>query len=250
MKFLLPLISKLSFAILLVIVSFNNINAQKKYKQSSQEVIELINQSQKHYSTDDKLINGCVYPLPNSKRKGNPYLENKWTDATIFIGNNSYSNQLIKYDLDIGDIILKAEMGEDFPRLVNLNKFQVDSLSIGNTLFVNSRILNLDDKDLVYFEQIYKGENSLYKKYKKIFINEYNNITPYGKYSSVKSDLFLIKNGKLNSVKRKSSFLKQFSPEKQKEIKLFIKVNKIKYSKASKQELKQLMILCNKISSI
>ncbi len=92
MKILLPQISKLVFIILFVITSFNNLGAQENYKQSSLEVIKLINDSQNFYSANDELINGFVYPLPNSKINGNPYLIDQWSEATLFIKNKKYTN--------------------------------------------------------------------------------------------------------------------------------------------------------------
>ncbi|NOQ24114.1 MAG: hypothetical protein GQ564_02030 [Bacteroidales bacterium] len=249
MKILLRLISKLVFVILFVIAFFNNLNAQEKYKQSSLEVIKLINESQNVYSANDELINGCVYPLPNSRRQGDPYLKDQWTEASIYIKNNKYTKLFIKFDLVLGDVILKAELNDGVIKLVNLNKFQVDSFLIGNTLFVNSNNLSIDKKKITYLEQIYKGRYSLYKEYKKIFIKEYNNITPYGKYSSLKTDLYFIENDTPVNVDRKSSFLKNFGTERQNEIKSFMKKNKIKYSKASNQELIKLMIFCTNTSA-
>ena len=164
------------------------------------------------------------------------------------MNNKKYDNLFIKYDLVIGDVILKAEFKDGVPKLVNLNKFQVDSFLVGNSLFINSRFI-LEEEKHTYVEQIYKGKYSLYKKYKKIFIKEYNNITPYGKYSSLKTDIFLIKNDVMQNVNRKSSFLKNFGKEKQNEIKSFMKKNEINYAKASQQELKELMIFCTKTSS-
>ncbi len=223
--------------------------AQEKNYSSSQEVIKLYNKSQMFYSSNDEIINGCVYPLPNSRIKGNPYLEDQWTEALLFVNNKKYTNLFIKYDLIIDDVILKADMGDGTKKFVNLNKFQVDSFIINNSCFINSRFSPLKDMKRNYYEKIYKGKYSLLKVYKKVFIKKYSNITPYGSYSAVKSYIYLCHNEQIRNVNRKSSFYKCFEEEKRSEIKSFIKKNNIKYRKATKIQLIELMNYCSNLTS-
>lgn len=249
MKIFLLFKSKLSITILIFFISSITLCAQEGYKNSPPEVVKLFNISQSYYSINDEIINGCVYPLPNSKINGNPYLNDQWTEATIFVNNKKYTNLLIKYDLTIDDVVLKAEIENGIQKLVNLNKFQIDSFIIGNSLFVNSRIFFPEEKKHAYFEQIYRGKYSLFKKYEKVFIKQYNNVTPFGKYSNLKTNIYLLDNKKLNNVNRRSLFIKCFEKEKQNDIKYFMKKNNIIYRKASQQQLKELMNYCSKLIS-
>jgi hypothetical protein len=208
----------------------------------------LINDSQNSYSLDDEIINGFVYPVPNSKIQGNPYIIDQWADATVFVNNNAYANLLIKYDLIIDRVVLKADIENGFQRLVELNYFRVDSFLVGNSLFVNSQCILNDENIQTYYEQIYKGKYSLYKDYKKVFIKDYN-ITPYGKYSDLSFKVLLFNKNKLININNSSAFIKCFEREKQNEIKSYLKKNNIKFKDASPKELKQLMEFCTTIIS-
>ena len=250
MKIFISFQRKLSTTILIFFVSFITICAQKGYKNSPPEVINLFNKSQSYYSINDEIINGCVYPLPDSRIKGYPYLDDQWTEAILFVNNKKYTNLLIKYDLTIDDIILKTEIENGIQKLVNLNKFQIDSFLVGNSLFINSRIFPHEEKTHTYYEQIYRGKYSLFKKYEKVFIKKYNIITPYGNYSNLRTDIYLFDNKKLNIVNRKSLFIKCFENEKHNEIKYFMKKNNIKYRKASQIQLKGLMNYCSKLITL
>lgn len=232
---------------LITLLSFKS-QSQDTYKQSPAEVIQLIKQAEKIYSVNDELINGAVYPIPNPRVKGHPYLKDNWLPTVIYINSSTYDNLLVKYDLTIDNIILKTEIEEGIEQLINLNKYQVDSFKLADSKFINSIILNHSNESPTYYEELGKGTYSFYIKYEKVFIKEYNNLTPYGKYSSTREDLFLFYNNQLHSVDRKSAFLDHFSSKKQAEIKSFMKTNNISYRKATKQELKKLIRFCNSLT--
>lgn len=239
---------KLWFLVTLAALWSFNTQSQNVYKASPPEVLELIAQAEKIHSADDELINGAVYPLPNPRIKGDPYLKDVWTPSVLYINNSSYDQLLIKYDLTIDNIILKIEIEKGVEQLVNVNKFQVDSFKLGNSKFVNSMTIDKDTESPTYYEELGKGNYVLFIKYEKIFIKEYNNITPYGKYSSVREDLFLFYNNQMHSIDRKSAFLDHFSAERQAKIKSFMKSNNINYRKASKQELVKLIEFSNALT--
>ncbi len=249
MKNLKLIPNKFKISILIFILFPISLIAQEEFRDSPPEIIKLFNESQSYYSLDDEIINGCVYPLPDSRINGHPYLNDQWTEAIFFVNNKKYTNLLIKYDLTIDDIILKAEIENGIQKLINLNKFQIDSFIIGNSFFVNSRIFFPEEKKHTYYEQVYRGKYSLFKKYEKVFIKQYNDITPYGKYSIIRTNLYLYNNVELINVDRRSLFIKCFEKEKQSEIKSFMKKYNIIYKKASQQQLKELMNYCSKLIS-
>ncbi|MFC2152984.1 hypothetical protein ACFLSE_10705 [Bacteroidota bacterium] len=243
------LLKKHALVALICLISSTILTAQEKYNSSPSEIKELLALTKAYYSFNDEIINGCVYPLPNSRIEGHPYLNDQWTLATIYINNKKFENQIIKFDLTINDIILKAELENGIEKLVNLNKFQVDSFIIGTSLFINSMILNSEENNTTYYEQIYKGKYSLYKKYDKIFIKEYNTITPYGKFSNLRTDMLLFANNEIHNADRKTSFLASFEKSMQKEIKSYMNKNSINYKKATDQQLKQLMNYCSALTT-
>lgn len=241
MKNFIYFLRKAFTCLILFLISQSNIVGQELYKSSPAEVLDMVNKANNYYSINDELINGCVYPLPNSRIKNHPYLIDQWVETTIFINAKAYANLVTKYDLIIDDLILKVKLEDNIEKLVNLNKFQVDSFYVSNSVFLNSNTFLTNYKEVGYFEKIYKDNYALLKKYKKVFIKEYNNITPYGKYSNSRIDIFLFDGIQLHSANNKKSFLKCFDKEVQNEIKLFMKKNKINYNKATNQQLNELM---------
>jgi len=216
-------------------------NAQNKYPESSMDIIHLIDSSENFYSTNDELVNGSKYFLPNSKIHGHPYLKNEWNSTTIFINNTSYKNLSTKYDLTTNDLILKIKTTDSIEQLINLNRFQIDSFRLGESLFINSMHLIHKRNNPIYYELIFKGKFALLIKYDKVFKKSYNNITPHGKFSSIRKDIYFLNNNQLINVNRNSKFIKCFNHDIKDKIKSFMKDNNINYRKASKDELYQLM---------
>ena len=234
---------KLLLIIFIVVSNFKIIIAQNK--NTSEEIASFVKEIQRYYSPDDELINGSVYLLPDSKIKGNPYLYDEWEKADIFIHNKLYSGILMKYDLVSDNVILKVDVENGLKRLVSINRFQVDSFKVGNSFFINSRIIFSDSSDFAYYEKINNGKIMLLKRYDKVLLKKYSDITPYGNYSNVRVNTYLFDHNHLYNVNTKHMFLKYFKKENRTKIKSFIKEHKIKYKNASQQKLKELMDYCS-----
>jgi len=228
----------------LLTLSFNVIS-QNSDKNISPDIFEIIAQVNNVYGVNDELVNGIVYPIPDSKIKGNPFLLDAWAPTALYINNNTFHNFYVNYDLIIDNIVLKIELANGIERLIDLNKFQIDSFRLANGFFINSLVLNKDKPSPTFLERIYKGDYSLYMKYEKVFIRKYNNTSPFGKYSSVRKDIYLFYNNELYNVTRKSTFLSHFEKSKQSDIKKFMKRNHIRYRKALKSDLMELMKYCD-----
>ncbi len=241
--------NKFKILLLILILKCIHVSAQEAYKSLSNELISIIDSSLEYYGLDDQIINGFVYPVPDSRIKGNPYKIDQWREACLFINKTKYVNRYIKYDITRDDIILKAKVDNGVERLIEMNKFQVDSFFVDNSLFINSRHL-LDNPTNLFLEQVFQGKISLYKHYSKVFIREYSELAPYGRYSDLRTNIFLFDGDQLIKVNKKTSFLRFFEIEQQKEIKSFIRKNKIKLKNASNKEIISLMEFCIKISSI
>ncbi|MGE0088021.1 MAG: hypothetical protein AB7S50_00940 [Bacteroidales bacterium] len=227
------------------------LSAQTQNTQSKNAVGELVKISNYYYGIDDELINGCVYQMPDYRIMGSPYLFNElWSDGIIFINGKKYDGLLLKYDV-LNEIIVLNTQINDYNRLLSINKSQIDSFYIENRLFVNSKLLFQNQEDQSFYEQITNHDFRLLIKYKKVFLKTYNNLSPYGRFSSIKKDISLYNNGTLQNANNLNSFIKGFEDKiDKKKVKNYLKQNGFNYSKASSNEFKEIITYCNTIISI
>jgi hypothetical protein len=236
--------------ILFVLITISTfLPAQQKQENTVKAIQNILHNSSEYYGEDDNLVNGCVYALPDSRIKGSPYLnEENWSEGAVYINGKCYKNLLLKYDLLIDALVLNIKINDNNNRLINLNKSQVDSFLIGNRLFVNSRIILTSTETQTFYEQINSNDYRLLIKHKKVFLKTYNDITPYGRYSAIRSDRYILHNGLLANANSTGSFLSGFGNIDKKKVKNYMKQNGINYSNALSDELKVLMYYCNEIT--
>jgi len=240
---------KLKIIIFLILFSF------KAYAQFNMEVrddgyMKLYNHIQNFYGLDDEIVNGYQYIFPSKKINGNPFLKDeKWNKATIFINSKSFSDYKIKYDLVNNIIIINVISDKGYDRIIGLNKFNVDSFSLDSLTFVNSKVLLPKETMSIFYQKIYKGKISLYRKYNKRFINLYDEMSPNGKFSTLKNNLFLLKNNEIHNINNIYTFLHLFDKIYRKEIKLFINNHNLKLKTASDNQLNILIGFCNTLIS-
>jgi len=216
-------------------------NADNRQNQSLLDSINTI------YGSDDLLINGRRYEPLHVQASGNPYLfENDWRRGTLYIKGRIFNNVHCKYNIEKDKVVINTILHSGVPVQLIINNEYLDSFIIENHSFINVAVLKTDKETAGYYEQIFNGDFKFLKKHNKTFLNKYNDLEPYGSYSKIRTEYYLYYNSRLFKVFSKKSFLKYFKPYK-KEIKKFIRKNRIKYKKASNQDLNKLMIFCNKL---
>ncbi len=219
-----------------------NLRAQTRVANSLSEIEKLYVLSEQKYPLNDEFMNGCIYPLPNFRILGDPYFNgNEWISATLFINGKAYPEISLKYDIIIDELIIKSKQEDKLERLIAINKSQVDSFQIDSHFFVNSKNLFPGEKENTYYQRVYKGKYSAYKKYQKSFIDMYSNSAPAGKFSSQKSSTFLFNGETLTGIRNTKSFLDCFEKTSHAELKRFIKSNDISFKNISDSELAELM---------
>ncbi len=90
---------------------------------------------------------------------------------------------------------------------------------------------------------IYSGNDLFLKKYKKTYINFYNELNPFGEFSSQVSTNYIYHENKLIKANSKKMFLSHYEHQK-KEIRKFMRKNGINYKRANNESLKKLMQFC------
>ncbi len=210
----------------------------------SNSIISLIDSTQKIYGSNDLLINGKVYYQPNRMASGTPFLFSpKFERGTIFTRGQSFEVAGLNYNIVDHELILLNITADGAKLHIKLSNILIDSFLLNNYLFVNLKELNISS-NYPYMLATNKGLYYFLIGYDKEFVNRYSENDPYGKFSGTKKTLFLVYDSALVRINSKKTFLEYF-PTIKKEISTFLKKHKIKLSKASPEQLKQLMEFCN-----
>ncbi|MCF8304128.1 MAG: hypothetical protein K9I94_12690 [Bacteroidales bacterium] len=232
---------------------------------------KLKRQTEIYYGTSDKLVNGYIY-LPIDRRiDGHPYyvppaktmeklygrrmknpkdkqLTNVWRSGSVTIHGEKFANQKLKYNIEVDDLILKAQLSGGAQKLIRINSARVDSFRIAGHLFVHSRNYFPTDSIRTYFELVYTGENTFLSRYSKEFIKQFNDLSPRGKYGGLETWHYLLTADGAKKVDRRSKFLNNFDDHRRK-IRRFLRRNDIRYRKATPSELNKLMNYINQLTT-
>ncbi|MBI9033665.1 MAG: hypothetical protein JEZ03_04240 [Bacteroidales bacterium] len=242
---------RLRVAILIFILSITSgINSPLFSQIQSEGIMQKENyydSIEQKYGLDDMLINGEIYFPRHPMANGHAYMNHQnWQKGYIKIGPGLYDNLELKYDIETDQLILNSKTTNKGSIKIILNESLVDEFQLGSHHFINSRLLNITDAKSNYYELIYKGEFTFIKNHKIVFQNIYNNFNPYGKYSEPTASLYITENNQFSKISSKKAFLNYFKPHK-KELRKFLRKNKIKYKKATNYQFIRLLKYCDSI---
>ncbi len=232
------MIIKLWPVLLLCIIIF------PKKEATSQTISQknvLLKETQIHYGSDPKLVNGSIYEPEHQIINGHPWFySDLWLPATIIIGSVQYQNQEVKYDILSDLMVLNAQMDTKRKTPIILNNSITDSLQTAVVLFINRRNLPPGPVEKQFVAMPYHGKDTIVIEYAKQYIATYYNKPPFGKYTSTQRKVYLIRQGKYIDISRKRDILNAFN-EKKKEVRKFIRNNGIRFSTNGIQEYKAIM---------
>jgi len=199
------------------------------------------------YGVSNKLVNGEVY-LDNSKLiAGHPFLDAPyWNTGKLHISGTTFDSVLLKYDIQIDEVILKTRINDSTFTKVVLNKSLVDSFSVHNKFFAHSRHLPFEAEEDRYCEVIHHEKMVALKTYKKEFIRKYTNSAPHGSFSSANTHKYIIINGHTHKTDRRRAFLRLF-PDHRKSLRKFCRNHDINFRKANTNQLQKLFNYCEKL---
>lgn len=201
------------------------------------------------YGTDNVVVNGRKYQPAHYNAKGDPYfLSDEWMEGSLMINGREFEKQELLYNIDIEKVILKTTINNSSKVYLVLNSEFIESFFLGPRLFVNASKLNLRKEFPGFVEQVYSGRFMVMTRYQKSFVSSYSKSAPNGFYSSTTSMNYIMQDGQLTKVPTKKSLFTYFSTQK-KEIKNFMRKNKIKYKQADSSQLNKLFEYCDEISS-
>ena len=242
----LSVLTKLSSVFLISLFVINtDASAQDKSGTDNQDDISILESTEQIYGSDDLLVNGRIYYQQYPLAEGHPYFDTEeWINGSIFIKGRSFLGYEIKYDLEMDEIVLNTRDKRGAFVDIMLNHQVIDSLYFGNRFFINTAQFLTGKPVSNFFEVVFNGIPVLLVHHKKEFLTEYNERYPHGRYRDPPQRLFLYTGNDLVDISKKKAFLNYYEPYK-KEIKKFMKRNRIIYKKADNQELFRLMEFCS-----
>jgi hypothetical protein len=237
-----PFSKYLFYLSLILIIQLNGIKegqSQEDYYQRS----TILKASEEIYGIDDRLASGTYYLPKHPSAKGHPYfLSQDWQPATLYIKGNVFSSIPLKYNMEDDRLIIKLI----YPKLVAkkiliTNRF-VDSLMIGNHILHNTQNLNTTN-EIGIAERIQNGKRPVYLKQKKQFLEDFSGKNDFGIYPKPKVQAYVLQAGTFHSIKSKKDFLAYYSHTK--ELRSYMRKNRIRFKNANAQKLRSLFRFAN-----
>jgi len=221
-------------------------------QENTLDKTEILAISDNIYGPDDRLINGKYYKPKHYLAEGHPYyLSENWLNGNLFIKGIEYNNIPIKYNIEDDILIINYIFKNRLSKNILLHNSFVDSVKINSpiknikTTFHNTRNFSTENS-IGYAELVYKGNLSAYFKHTREFIDEINYYNKYGKYLNPKKKLFLFNGIDFQSITTKKDLVTYF-PTHKKEIKLFLRKNKIRFSKITAEQIVNLIHFCEQL---
>lgn len=227
----LSIVKHLQFIIFIFLFCFSNvIFAQVNTNPPPIEQLKLFTED--IYGIDDVLANGKIYRQLHSGTNSHPfYNEDSWQVGSILINGKYFENVLLKYDLELDQVIIRNMLPSGTFTHILLSEKQVDEFTIGTHHFIKATKLSDDESMDGYVELVHKQEPYFFIKYKKTY-NPTSNKVFYEK----KPLCFLCVNGHLKRVSNRKAFIGFFSPY-EKEIRQYFNIHNIDYNNATISEL-------------
>jgi hypothetical protein len=227
------------FFIALLILSYTGMAQPKAILQ------QLKDTTNKVYGSSDLLNLGELYVAEHVFANGHPYfITNDYTLASVTIHNNTFEKIKARYNIERDQLIIRVNVDSGVYVPMVTKEDWIHSFKINEHYFVSINELQPSTEVKGYCEEVYKGKKMFFIKYKKKFIDNYTDLSPEGFFSVVKISKYVYDNKTFIPVNSRREFLELFSIHK-KEIKKFMRKNKIRYAHASSAQLSALMHYCD-----
>lgn len=191
---------------------------------------------------DYNLMNGRLSDLPYSS-DSHPYFNTEsYRSGSLLLNGEAYNSVLINYDIYDQQVILQVPGWiSGLNNKVVLNRELIDCFTIDGRTF---RLMSFPETGSSFFQVMSSGEISFYLLWTKKLYRSSSSINARLKYLKQSRRIYLQKDDQLFHVKNKSSFISIFDEAYQKEIKGFLRREKIRFRNASDEKLGDLMNFC------
>jgi len=194
------------------------------------------------YGPDYNLINGIKYFYLYSDIEGHPFLgENRFYTGSLVIADREYRDVYLKYDLYNQNMILQYNPFSGGIDQILLKNEDIHEFKIDGKLF---RKYSFPETGTRFYQVVTSGKIYCLYYWEKIL--NYSTLSSYY-FTPQKKVSYIVKNGKPYRFKNKRQFRKLFPVQHQKEIKQFIRKNKIRLKNESDDSMRRLFVFCNQL---
>ncbi len=191
------------------------------------------------HGPDQELINGIQYYNPHYRVTGHPYLMGEEAfPGSLYLSGKTYEGLQLHYDIYDQHLVLDYRTKFGGINKIILSPIRIESFSLDGFGF---RKLNLDKNGPLYYQVIRAGELTCYVHWRKGLIPNRMDLRSLGDFTLPIRTYYLDKNGCVQSFSNRGSFAALFPVEARKEIKRFMRINRIRFRKADPRELTTLI---------
>ena len=214
-------------------ISDSTINNWKKYFDLS-------------YGPDYNLINGIKYLYLYSNASGHPFFgENQFYTGRLVITDREYHDVHLKYDIYNQNMILQYSPVTGGTDQILLNNEFIHEFKIDGKLF---RKYSFSETGTRFFQVVTSGKIYCLYQWEKDLNYSPTSISSFYNFTPQEKKAYIVMNSKPYRFKRKKKFLRLFPVQIQKEIKQFIRNNKIWLKNESDDNMRRLLEFCNQLT--
>lgn len=226
-----------------------DIFAQEHAGKIDADLQSVLKQADTLMGVDDELVNGKIYIQKYLLAEGHPFfLTSEWQKGSVTVNGKDHEDLFLKYNIYTDELILRADKMNGGTSVISLNNEFIESFQLESKYFLNAMSFDVRGIQTDFVELLYEGSFVFFVSYTKYFNNDYNIKTPYGSYGKTNTSYFLLQQGKLYEISSKAALLNYFKSGK-KQIKKYMKKHKIKYAKASDEQLHDLMAFIDQLNT-
>lgn len=240
-------IFKISVIILTLFISGVKAQAPDRNKNSELSEEQLITNAKNAYGPDDLLYRGLLYIPEHPRAQNHPYLtDNDWTRGTITIAGQKFTGLFLKYNVNLNLVILKKEtIGTEAHQPLVVGNNRIQKFTLGDSTFTNLDFIDLSGTSSGFARIFYNGDFIFYQRFFKDFVKRYSQANPWGSYSKLNSEYYILQNGQEIRIRNKRALIGYFKII-QKPLKKYIHKENFHFKRASKQAFYQLLKFCEK----
>jgi hypothetical protein len=220
------------------------LTAQSDY-ESEKEFYELKEIFDYLNGPDYNLLNGRQYVLPNSGNS-HPYFNTEhYRPGSLVLNGEAYDSVLVNYDIYDQQLILQVSgWFSDLNNKIVLNREEIDHFQIDGLTF---RKMSFPKTGTSFFQVLSSGEISCYLLWTKKLYRSSTSSNAKFRYLKQSREVCLQREGRLYVVSSRSSFTSIYDEAYRKEIREFLRREKIRFKNASDEKLGELMNFCTQL---
>jgi len=203
--------------------------AEEKHDSYEKSYLRLQKYYEESVNTDKHYINGFLYAETFPGSRGHPFFQSEiWYDAELFMDGRHYMSLALRYDL-YRDQLLYNHIHTTGSYILVLNNKLIEEFIIDGHHFSKMKE--------GYYELLFEGKASFYVKWQKLLSDP--TAKSVGEFSLIK-EWYILNNSVFRKVSSKSGLLKALEDHR-KEIKIYIRENRMVIKTGNESEVKHIL---------